>query len=527
MFGQSAMDGYNISQPDMKGTARFMSMGGAFGALGGDVSTFSQNPAGLGVYRNSDLSFTLNLDAQSSKALNSTINNTKFLLNNIGYACALRVSENTFVNLGFSFNKSASFNREYGGTFNRLQTSLSNYIAGINNSEGVTVGDVTPDKFYDPYNPVEGYVTPWISILGYDGKLVYPNDRGENNPPYWTGQWGDGVTTGSGRFYTKESGSVDEYNIALGGSFNNIVFWGMDFGITDMNFRSETDWGENLQNAFLRNPSGDGFSRQPSNWNLYNYYRVSSTGFNYKLGVIVKPIQELRIGFAFHTPTWYNIDESFYGEIGYDYPDQVPSTGYVQTNGGYTGYNSYKFHTPWRFIASVAGVISNRLILSADYEWTGYQGMKFSSNDDMGYYYDDFNSINKYDNTTNQDIKDYYRNTNTLRLGAEFRANNHISIRAGYSFVSSPVKPKAKDGRIPVYTGGTRPAFSFDNETNYITCGLGYRYKGFYADAAYVWKHRSSDFHAFAQDPDLKIMSPSCEVTSVNNQVVLTLGIKF
>ena len=50
-MAQSPIDAYQLSQQDMKGTARFMSMGGAFGALGGDLSTLSQNPAGIGVYR--------------------------------------------------------------------------------------------------------------------------------------------------------------------------------------------------------------------------------------------------------------------------------------------------------------------------------------------------------------------------------------------------------------------------------------------------------------------------------------------
>ncbi|MDE5773632.1 MAG: hypothetical protein K2H86_04155, partial [Muribaculaceae bacterium] len=65
-LAQSAVDAYRIAQPDMKGTARFMSMGGAFGALGGDLSTLSQNPAGIGVYRNSEVGFTLDLDCQNS-----------------------------------------------------------------------------------------------------------------------------------------------------------------------------------------------------------------------------------------------------------------------------------------------------------------------------------------------------------------------------------------------------------------------------------------------------------------------------
>ena len=53
LFAQGEMDAYRFSQTELNGTARSMSMGGAFGALGGDMSVMSHNPAGLGVYRSS------------------------------------------------------------------------------------------------------------------------------------------------------------------------------------------------------------------------------------------------------------------------------------------------------------------------------------------------------------------------------------------------------------------------------------------------------------------------------------------
>ena len=50
-LAQSTVDAYTLSQSDLRGTARFMSMGGAFTALGGDLSTLNQNPAGVGISR--------------------------------------------------------------------------------------------------------------------------------------------------------------------------------------------------------------------------------------------------------------------------------------------------------------------------------------------------------------------------------------------------------------------------------------------------------------------------------------------
>ena len=63
---QSALEAYQLSQPGLYGTARFMGMGGAFGALGGDMTTLSFNPAGIGVYRSSEIGATVNLEFQNS-----------------------------------------------------------------------------------------------------------------------------------------------------------------------------------------------------------------------------------------------------------------------------------------------------------------------------------------------------------------------------------------------------------------------------------------------------------------------------
>ena len=116
--------------------------------------------------------------------------------------------------------------------------------------------------------------------------------------------------------------------------------------------------------------------RESANWNLNNFYNIHGSGFNYQLGLILKPIQELRLGFAFHTPTWFNLTESFGANLNYKYGGE---SGTATTNGGLLGYNDMCFRTPWKLMASVAGVIGDKFILSADYEWTPYNKMKISA----------------------------------------------------------------------------------------------------------------------------------------------------
>lgn len=541
----------------MKGTARFMAMGGAFGALGGDLSSLSQNPAGIGVYRNNEIGFTLDLDCQRSnsqtEAGSFAIDNTKFLLNNIGAVFTMRLGSSTFpnFNVGFTYNKGASFNREYEGEMG-LQNSMSNYIAGIANGENLTVGDLTTTDDFNPYNPGDYYASPWLAILGYDSFLISPQGKEDN--PSWFGQWGNG-TKGSGRFHVVEKGSLDEYNIALGGNIANVVYWGMNFDIVNFNYTMNSMWGEQLDNANVMLDEKVGMQRMRADWNLSNYYNVNGTGFNYQLGIIVKPIQELRLGFAFHTPTWYSLTENFGAGTSFRYGDG--ETFGAKTNNGQLAYNDMNFRTPWKLMASVAGVIGGRFIISADYEWEPMHAMRFSQPSSYGYgggwddgwddgaWDDDWgwdpwykpgsqaapakkSSLNDPYYATNEDIRRYYRSTNTLRLGAEYRVTPQFSVRAGYSFVSSPVQQKAKDGKEIIYTSGTMPNYVFDNTTNYISAGVGYKYKKFYIDLAYVYKRQSAEYHAYTSDPaNPEIPSPKADVTFNNSQVVMSAGFRF
>ena len=523
LFAQGAMDAYQFNQPDMKGTARFMSMGGAFGALGGDMTTISQNPGGIGVYRNSEIGFTVNFDIQNSttesQILKTNDNQFKFLLNNVGYIGSIRLNNSVmpFFNWGFTYNKAASFNRRYSGGMN-MKNSMSNYMAGIANSNNLTVGDVSTTDHYDPYNPNDGgFISPWIAILGYDSYLINP--QGRNGKTNWSGLWGD-KTTGVGNFGVVESGGIDEYNISFGGNILDFLYWGMDFGITSLRFDQQVLWNEKLEDAQISNNDGT-IVTTDANWAMTNNYFVRGNGFNYKLGFIVKPIQELRLGFAFHTPTWYAMEEEYKAFTIYDYPDTDIRPGGAETNNGYYGYNDYKFSTPWRLIASAAGVIGSKFIISADYEWTSYQGMNFSAYKEWGV----FNNAFYYEN---KDIDDYYQSTNTFRIGAEYRVLPQVSLRAGYANVSSPIKQEVRDNEYTIYTAGTNPSYSMDNSINYVTCGLGFKYKKFYCDLAYVYKHRSSDWHAFTPDPySPELPSPQSKLTSDDHQIAVSMGIKF
>ena len=275
---QGAVDAYNLSRTELRGTARYMSMAGAYGALGGDLSSINQNPGAIGVYRSSDFGITLDLNMQNAKEnTGASVNNTVFSCNNVGYVGAFRTKSRTIPNMnwGFSYNRLASFNRRTRGGMSNLQSSLSNYIAGVTN-----------DGRYNDRDLADGYngSAPWLSILAYDSFAINPNSDGVD----FQGLYGDG-TYGNAAYETVESGGIDEYNFNLGGNAYNKLYWGVAFGIVDVNYYANTYYTENLDDAYLVDDEGY-LTRGYADWSLDNSLHTTGTGYNFKMGFIFRQL---------------------------------------------------------------------------------------------------------------------------------------------------------------------------------------------------------------------------------------------
>lgn len=535
---QSSIDAYNLSQNDLRGTARFMSMAGAFTALGGDISTLNQNPAGIGVYRGSDVGLTLDINMMNSKTSGigspSSWSNTHADVNNFGYVGTFNLGNSVMQTFswGVSYGRRNSFERHYRGGGAALQTSLSNYVAYL--SDGIDSYDMNFNESQN-YNPYRDSDINWLSILSYSGGIINPIyttnplfnpnlPAGEDNPEYLPTTMYEGLfeygtqdgkikpTTGSAGFSVSEKGYVDEYSINFGGNLANVIYWGLGLGITDLSFEQQITYDESLQGANIPRLDKTGIEEGDCDFELANYRKISGTGVNVKFGLIYKPVNEFRIGFAIHSPTYYSLRTTYTADLSFG-----ASNGYKQDQ--YTDVADYNWNlkSPWRMMVGVAGVIGGRGILSADYEYQAYRDMKTS------YDYGDFDDYNS-------DIQAYFKSTNTLRLGAEFRVTPRFSIRAGYSYSSSAVKNEVADNNMEVYTSGCNPAYTLNNATSYVTAGIGYRIGGFYADLAYAYKHLTSTWHGFTsyvEYDDYWTDGPQAKVTTNSNHLVVTLGYKF
>ncbi|MBO4945275.1 MAG: outer membrane protein transport protein [Muribaculaceae bacterium] len=525
---QSAIDAFALSRNDMRGTARFMSMGGAFGALGGDLSVLGQNPGGIGVYRSSEVGVTVDFDFQhfstNTYGDKTTGNQTKVACNNFGYIGSVYTGSDAmpYVNFGATYSRAASFDRVMRGYNSSLSGSFSNFIAGATSANPASGQDgwsqATLTGFDEKYNPYRDSNAPWLSILAYNSYLINPTTNSDgsfaDNNTY-KGLWQNG-SSGYSNFEVVEKGYVDEYNLSFGGNALNTLYWGVAFGITDISYTANAYYAEDIDGARIPNHAGNGVETGTAGYDLDSWKHISGSGFNFKAGIIVRPINELRLGLAVHTPTYYNLTQQSWSQVAFDYSSGYSST--AQTDEGYNYEIDYKLRTPWRLIASAATVLGGQAIVSLDYEYRPYQNMSVRTTNGESYSY------------MNEDVNDYYQSSNIIRLGAEYRLTRNWSLRAGYAYESTPSTSYARDGRSDIFTEGpqdcgTMPSFSMDKSTTYITAGIGYRYQSFYADLAYVNKNQKAIYQPYTANAYTDTWQS--KVSNLDNQLVVSLGVKF
>ncbi|MCH5326864.1 MAG: outer membrane protein transport protein, partial [Duncaniella sp.] len=438
LAAQTAIDALSLTQSDLRGTARYMSMAGAFTALGGDLSTLGQTPAGIGIYRSSEIGITGDLTFRSAKSeadgFSNTVNKTGFTCNNVAYIGAVRLHNEVmpFFNWGIGYSRLASFNRNYSGTLtDNLQTSYTNLVADYTSADGWQNNTLAD---YGSNNPYYDSWAPWSSILMYNSYGINPVSPGADS---YTGLYDDNASTPASAYYMiNEKGYLDEYNINFGGNILNTLYWGLGFGITDIDFRQTAYYEESgIGYANVPDTTGDSYTTGSASWGMTNWKHIWGSGFNVKLGLIFKPINEFRLGIAVHTPTWYNLNYQGQATVGFDYdsPSYPEGKFYSDTYTSQSDHFAWNLKSPWRLNVGVAGVIGGRAIISADYEYRAIRSMVVKDADS-----------NVYLNETD-DVKTWLQATNTVRIGAEYRFTPSFSVRAGYSYETSPVKQEILD----------------------------------------------------------------------------------
>lgn len=466
---QTVYDAAQLTPQDLNGTARFVGMGGALGALGGDISTMGTNPAGIGLMRRADVTFTAGFDQTKVELGGQSENRTRARLNNVGVVLPFDMSSygNSLksVNIGINYQRRSNLyqNMQLEGFY--LPEGVSQTIQmnnGVSRSE----------------------MNEWGAFLGKETPLFMSNGVASSRTGY---------------FKSTREGGIDQTDVSLAFNVDDRFYFGITAGLYDVDYTNYTDYGEDAVGA---NNSLLGYTLYSDNW-------IHGQGVDFKLGFIARPFEEspFRIGLAVHSPIFYNLTYSSSSFMDY----RNESTSQWKTaydNGGYD--SDFKLRTPWLFNVSAGYTIGKSVALGAEYEYQDFSTCNLA----------DANG-NEYGVDNNQ-IESYLKGVQTLRLGAEFKLMPELALRLGYNYSSAGYD---KNGYKDLYSNTYQTNTDFTNRyaQNTFTMGVGVKLtSNFYMDLAYKYTTQDGDFYAF-DNLDLQ----STKFTETRNSFLCTLGYKF
>ena len=406
------------------GSARYVGMGGAMTAIGGDPSAAMVNPAGLGLYRRSEISVSIDetIDNTQQVGSNDTYQRTRFAAPQISAIWAWGNSQKqrglVYNNFMFSLNRLANFNRDIvvKGTGMGMVPTICN----ITNDEGGVSEEFLVNK---PWDNVE---IGWLSILGYEAYLINPI---ENN------KWKPAVDFTDGSLSISETGTSDQYTLSWAGNISNQWYIGIGLNIPTINYTKHTSLREeNKQNS--------------SSAELKSMFHVSGVGVSGSFGLIYRPIQALRIGASLQTPTILSLSRQSTGDMystiaGQKYEVLTPESGVMDID----------IASPLRTSVSVAGQLGKIGLIAVQYDYAHSNEM--------------------------EDI-------HTLRMGAEAQMTRGLFLNAGYVYESSFMKedPKWLLGYNEIRTDMD---YRYTAATQYASAGIGYRSDVVVAQLAYQY----------------------------------------
>ncbi len=481
-MAQNEDDAIRYSNIVPMGTAKFISMGGAMGAIGGDMSAISINPAGLGVYRNNQFSFTPMWNTEKSEAEMWYTDNSKTKQTNP--SAKTTTTDFRFANVGLVsvFPADADMGLTSFSTgiyYNRIANFAGEYVAKGYNAVGSLL-----DKEVDDFN-----ADVWDGNIFYKSYLFrYDSlDQKYYNDYEWVGQYGSDQ-----RKSVATSGSMGEYCFALGFNINNKYYLGGSLNIVRVNYKQVQDYYE----------KPDFNDIDLIDLNVTDEFITSGGGVNMKLGVIGWLNEYVRFGASFQTPTLLKLTDDYGSRVDANVVDwrqndddtYSPYTlnGSAKTN----GTMDWNLTLPSRFTGSLAFVAPGRGMIDIDCDIVNYSATNLDDDDE--YIGNEFADLN-------DRISDIYRTTVNVRLGGEMTFGPVVA-RGGLGFYGSPFKSGE------VNSSASRKVFSL---------GLGYRTQHFSFDMGYSLASRKHTAYLYKYD------YCGADIKTKNGALAMTFGFRF
>jgi len=489
-------DAIRFGQTFSGGSARFQSFGSVQTSLGGDVTSISGNPAGLGFFKSNTFSFTAN---------SSSLNASSLFQNEVSKSSS---SNFGFDNLGFVFsigNKSIDqgcldcVNFNFGIGYNRINDFRESvYYVGFNNSNSILdyflkqAQGISIDKIGSS-DPVPG-----LELIqeAYDHYLINPNPNIENN--YYSFIWGFPLQEET----VTNSGNQNELSFSIGGNYQDNVFFGAGIIINSIDFRQKRLYKESQFEIF----KNDKWNSE----NILDYLLlddrldISGAGISGSFGFIIKPSASINLGISYNTRTIYRLKEESVSNLESNYfnyyfaPEDTTLTFAQSSTPIQT--TRYSLITPGKLSIGTTFFIKKHGFISADIDFINYSSSKIISN-------------GNFDETLdNEMIADIYRPTSHYRFGAEARLWDSFYLRLGYQLLDNP------------YDKDLEYMKQYDKSKSVKSLGIGYRKKKLSVDISYQRKKKKDRLSPYQLGGTTE---PIAEINYYKNSIIFSLGFKF
>lgn len=479
------------------GSARNIAIGGAMGSLGGDISANHINPAGLGFYKTKEVVISSGLLTNNNSAAyrgsNSTsANKNTFAFGTSGYVDGGHTNDGkTFGTFAITINQIASFNNRIYYKGDNNATSYSEQYLEELSKDGANVNAASNNYIFGSTLAFFTYLID--SVNDDNGNLI--GYRSLVSPATGLNQEYDAVS----------SGGLYELAIGYASNTQDKLYLGGSLGIPLSTYRQETNFTETDISG--NNNNDFAYSK------FYQTIRSTGVGINFKLGLIYKPQEYIRLGLALHSPSFFVYDDKIRADM------TTNTEGYAGTvsessdalNGGYPGTRNYDALSPWRAIASASFVLresnDSRLqkgFITADIEYVNYQSARFNALQDENGYTDPV--LTQYYDLLKQSTKDYLKGAFNFKVGGEVKFSP-IALRAGLGYYSSPYQDNFLKSSRLIGAGG-----------------VGYRGKGIFVDFTYSYTiYKDVNFPYRLNDAP----NTFANVQNKRRNMLITFGVKL
>jgi long-subunit fatty acid transport protein len=494
LFGQNEFDALRYSTIGSGGTARTMGMAGSFSAIGADAAAVMTNPAGIATFRRSEF----NVGAQ----FQNTIYNADYLGENLREArLNFNIPSINYIKADVQYDASGKPRKKglsavcYGFHVNRLAT-FGGSMAFQGNNRFSSVTDFFAEVANRDGNPSQ-LVAGSLPSLAYDAWVI-DYDRGGTGR--YTSAYRDSIRNSDQTGEIVSRGAIYEYQGTVGLNFSNKVMLGLGLLYSSLRYSEDLSL---LEQDRRKVDLTDISTLDMASLDYQSKFTDRGGAWAARVGVIVRPTEQLRLAASVHTPRTYTVNS----EYGYS----IAPKGDPGSIGDWTAqYNDplntykYKITTPSRFNAGIGFVIQKAMLINADFEFYNYGSARLRADDVFNF------------NAENSAIRRNYRNVTNVRIGAEWNVPNPENkdqayrFRAGFGVLPSPYNPNVAGLNTELKKANT-----------VLSCGFGLRDKDYYFDFA-LSSQSAAGFYTPYPITDPRFASEDQELTYKRNRVFLT-----